>query len=385
MKLRKINALLLALVMVLSLSLSAFAAENSKTDSATGNATMGFTFATDVFNVEFPTVPIADTSVFNFTMDPQNVLATTQNAHYNDVNDYYEYYVYSPSTVYFHNYIDPLDDHNDYYDFYQTHQNYKKVLSDKSDAVTVVNKGGSQVSVAVTATASNFGNVKLVSTDNFDSDDYYKNNTCLYLALIDEGSNSAGVPIDAAKGGKITATIDARPNSYEVTYEQDSDKFYYSLKKDLEQDAFDAYSYSFRLTGACSSEADWTNVKFENSNPSVLVEWTVEKVVPPVSPSTDALTVNLTGSGAHSINLKTAVANWNLGAGTAKATGIDSIDYGDMNDVKAAFVTLDSGTTIKISADGASYINGGGNYVVTLVLNDNSHTRVSLTLRPQAS
>lgn len=347
MKLRKLTALILSLVMMMSLSVTAFAG-TEKEGSLTGDGKVEAIYDSDVFNVVLPTVD-ENTTTFDFVLDPQGVLYDTK-----DTN---QYYFNGKSSLYFTNIVDDV-----YY-----------YMTDTSDELSILNKSSFDVEVSLSAEVKNLDE----DVSLYYESDFVGTNPEIYLALTD-GTNTKAI---TAEGGKLTGKINFRPDSYELTSEQDSGKYYYSygLKEDLDDsDFYDYYEYKFQLTGACNVAADWSELG--GITPQVEVTWSVDKYYSGSSPVATALNVTV----AESIDL--VAAGLNAGSGDKAATGIKEIKFPadtELTSTQKKYVSAGTGLTVNVSSTGVSKITSGDvtNYSFIVVLNDIKNTEVTVTLK----
>lgn len=243
--------------------MSALAAETTEetTSPAIGSADAsgdveGFVDTT-IFKVVLPT---SAEGTFDFKMDPQGLIAATSGEAYTGAT--FE----DDATVFFN--TASSDASGDY--------------KSTSNYIEVLNRGTVAVNVSVEATVTGLDKIAMASSDAaFTSGDAAVPE--LYLAFIASGDCTSG---DAAAnttpilttGSKTSATIEATmpaasADFYEFNYA--SGEYTFDLKADKASgDATIFPDYSFALTGACNSEADWTDAK--NEVPDVQVIWTLE-------------------------------------------------------------------------------------------------------------
>lgn len=277
----KIVALTMASAVMVS-PLTAQAADKEVTDPDTatgtveGSGNVEAIVDTDVFSVVLPTVEDhGDT--FDFILDPQEVIKSTNNAAYEDAtfNDH--------TGVYFNNAAD-------------TYGKDSAVLSAE-------NKSSYDVDITLSATATNLtddekGYTIPLTSDNTFADD---KTTSLYLALV-SGDKTEPLTTD---GATITNEIAALSDAYEIAYDTTDKTYEYQLKSD----ASGFKTCDFNLTGACNKSADWTAAK--DATPKVDVTWTVEKHK--AAPSAPA-------SGTFVKGIDTVVSGISLGEGSVAAT-----------------------------------------------------------------
>lgn len=171
----------------------------------------------NIISVELPVQEEDEGYPFDFILDPQALLYGTNAARYGGGT------VEEGATLLFHN-------RGGAYDFSKT-----------SDRLTVTNHGTGSVRVTVSAQVTGLGEISLLEGPDFRS-----NETCsIYLALTDSAGHVQ--PLAAEK-----ETL--------LSYEMDLD------------------TYSFGLTGACNSNADWEHTSV---HPVVTIYWRVEALEMP--------------------------------------------------------------------------------------------------------
>ncbi len=167
-----------------------------------------------VVSVELP-VESTGESVFDFIIDPQQLITLTNAAAYNGAS-------FEPNaTLYFRN-------ADGWYDY-----------SSRSDYLTFTNLGSTYVNVSLSAQVVCDGTVSLADTKYFG----LGNNDMLYLALVDSNGNE--IPMDKYGYAEINTEV---PNGQ------------YGME------------YSFGLTGAANPYADWTSF---SGDISIRVVWEI--------------------------------------------------------------------------------------------------------------
>ena len=168
------------------------------------------------------TMPVAEENIFDFIMDPQELIGKTDAAAYGGKR--FE----ADATLFFRRSDDEAG--NDY--------------SSSSDALTILNRGDTDVDVVLKASIDPDSIVGITLSD----DPEFSDNTdaSLYLALTD---GETIVPIDSEKGAVIEAEI-------------------YGISEGEEPN-----EYSFRLIGAVNKKGDWSEVT--DVSPEVTVTWKV--------------------------------------------------------------------------------------------------------------
>ena len=134
----------------------AFAEEPSSEGTSSGTGTLEGTVDTDVFAVVLPT---DSESAFDFILDPEGLIAATDEAHYSGKT--FE----EGKALYFSNAA--ADKTTDY--------------SSKSDLLDIINKSSMKVDVSISAALTDNTDIKLAASKTFEND----TDTSIYLALID--------------------------------------------------------------------------------------------------------------------------------------------------------------------------------------------------------
>lgn len=263
----KMAALLMAGAMMVT-PVTVYAADSEVTDPDTAKGTIegsGDVEAIvnkDIFAVVLPTV--ADhASTFDFILDPQEVIKSTNNAAY-------------PGATF--------NDHTGVY-FKKATDAYGK----DSAVLTATNKSSYDVDITLSATASNLADTTKGYTIPLTGDETFAGDktTSLYLALV-SGDKTIALTAD---GAMITNKINALPNAYEIAYDTTASEYKYQLKAD----ATGFKTSSFNLTGACNKKADWSIAK--DATPKVDVTWDVSRhFVAPESDGTINVVIPYTGA-----------------------------------------------------------------------------------------
>lgn len=292
----KMAALLIAgAMMITPVTVQAADTEVTDPDTATGNiqgsGDVEAIVDKDVFAVVLPTV--ADhASTFDFILDPQEVIKSTNNAAY-------------PGATF--------NDHTGVY-FNSATDTYGK----DSAVLTATNKSSYDVDITLSATASDLADATKGYTIPLSSDNTFANDktTSLYLALV---SGSKTEPL-TSKGATITNKIAALPDAYEIAYDDTAKEYKYQLKAS----ATGFETSTFNMTGACNKAADWTIAK--DATPTVDVTWDVSRhYVVPESDTSSPITINYRGTDPTAGTLtftKPDGSTWAPPAATYNATGI---------------------------------------------------------------
>ena len=171
----------------------------------------------DVISITRPVVSEKDDSVFDFILDPQGLVYSTNAARYGGGT------VEEGATLLFHN-------NEEEYDF-----------SGYSDRLTVTNQSSVPVQVTITARITGLEDIKIVEHSDFSED----TDPAVYFAIVDNKGNIQPLSTDGQ------ASI--------------------CLEMDMGYD-----DYSFGLTGACNSNADWQGI---STHPVIEVIWNVEPII----------------------------------------------------------------------------------------------------------
>ena len=200
----------------------------------------------DVVSISIPVTDESETSVFDFILDPQGLLYSTDAARYGGGR------VEEDATLLFYN-------KEGEYDF-----------SKHSDWLTVTNRSTVPVRVTVMAQITDFGDIRLAESDDFGDSTEPE----VYLAIEDDKGNIMSLPEngEASIGLEMSA---APENTYVFRFDEENHTYQYGMNMDPDMVDFD--TYSFRLIGACNSNAEWQEIFV---NPMITVTWYVEPIIP---------------------------------------------------------------------------------------------------------
>lgn len=250
--LKKFLALALAATMVVGNGTVAWAADEG-TDTGTGE--LEGTVSTDVWQV---VVPTDAGTAFDFTLDPEGLIAKTNEERYGGGDKYQD-----DATVFFAN----------------TAEDASVTYSDTSDVITIVNKGTQLAKITLEAemSALDVGGNQSDDITMATSSTFADTTVSLYLAFVDADGSETAITGDNTSPTEKTAVIGAAPEgAYEYKYDSQNTKYAYDLVDDLTGIEFE--EYSFRLTGACNSAADWSALSA--AAPVVTVTWNVAAYTP---------------------------------------------------------------------------------------------------------
>ncbi len=201
-------------------------------------------YGRNVVSMALPAISEESGSPFDFIIDPQGLIYETDAAKYGGGK------VEEGATVLFRN-------HGGDYDF-----------SSQSDMLSVRNQSNVPVTVKITASVSDLGEVNVVSSPDFDGD------ACsIYLAIVDDEGNVQPVSED----GEVSVTVEmmrAPDDAYYFRYDEETGEYTYDYSSDPDSLAFD--TYSFGLVGYCNPEGRWEDISV---HPSVTVTWNFEPIM----------------------------------------------------------------------------------------------------------
>lgn len=255
---KKVMAAAMAATMLMGNTIPVFADDVAE-GSGTGTGEVEGVITTDIFQVKVPTDA---GTVFNFKMDPQQLIKKTNEGKYGDGSTA----LYADdATIFFKNANTDDDGTDDTY-------------SATSDQITAINKSTMKVDISVSATITDATGITL-TTDNTFADD---TSASMYMALVgNDGTADTTVAIDD-DGAELTSTIDATADVYSAkwvaeatdpdTSETIPAHYEYVLDSSITDDDFE--SYTFKLTGACNTAGDWSALA--EAAPKVNVVWSVQ-------------------------------------------------------------------------------------------------------------
>lgn len=200
----------------------------------------------DIISVDLPTVKEDEDSPFDFIIDPHNLLFETDAAVFGGG------VVEEGANLLFHNRTEGEFDFSKY-----------------SDSLGVTNRSTVPVMVTISAKITDADDLQIVQDKDFTKDDL----PYVYLALVDDKGNEQPI----SKDGEVSINVKmekAPKNAYVYTFDPETGKYEYGLPASSEDIDFD--TYSFGLTGECSSNADWSNVAV---HPKITVTWDVEPIL----------------------------------------------------------------------------------------------------------
>lgn len=239
-RLKKYTAFIIAAALICGLPVPV-SAEDASRERGPDISQLTADVETDLYQVVMPT----DTDgIFDFILDPQGLINETDGA-------LHEGKSFEKNCTVF---------------FKRSDGGAKEDYSCKSDPVTITNKSTMpvEVSLEVKVKPSSLEGIKMTEDSKFKKD----KSASLYLAVID-GKKEMPVGKD---GVTLHKTIGAAPDgAYGYEYNSDTKKYEYGLKKNIEENIFD--KYSFQLIGAANKKGDWA--AFTKAVPKILVTWKV--------------------------------------------------------------------------------------------------------------
>lgn len=355
---KKALAGMLATTMVLGTSMMVLAQTGTGTGSGGGTGTGSFEghVDKDVVAVTLPTDN--NTTTFSYKMDPEGLIAATNNAKY--TTDTFE----PGANVYFKSTVGTY------------------TWAKDSDRLKVINKGTVDVDVTITAKTDSNANLTMSTTKTFESTD---TDAKLYLGL--QVANQTEAAIDTTDtAGKVSVGLKGNSDNYEITA-VDGGGYAYTAKTGVPDTAWN--SFEFGLTGACNPHGDYSATGLDGSN--VTVTWAY--AVRADDSTADLLDANAVADAAPSIatteytvtsgtSLPVTV---NFGGGDKAATSITKIRNLNSNgDVGTTKYTL-NGTTLTFDetfiTSNMQHINSANGFKLSVIFNDTAKTAVTITLR----
>lgn len=275
----------------------------------------GYVEKTSVFTVDVPT---AAANQFDFFVDPNQLLSTTNYARISGAtaNDF------ETDTSLF---------------FTRTPGSNVKKYGKDSEAITLTNKSSYAVNVEVLASVSGADGIKIGTIDNNTTE------PTIQLAIV-SGSESEPIGLN---GGKLEGTIEGEDNNFEIKWNSSEQKYEYGLIANPVEANWK--KYSFNLTGACGGT--WTAEQAEIA-PVVTLKWKVTD--PKAIPATSSVpaTVTLPASGAIEVPVT-------IGTNGDELTKLETSEFaGDMLASGGGYGATYADGKITIGADMAAYLMG---------------------------
>lgn len=364
MKSKKAIALSLCAAMIIGSSMTAFAADQSGQDEGTGE--VQYMATSDVFSVVLPTD--AGTT-FDYLLDPDGLIAKTGGARYTGkaFDD--------GKTVYFL--------HGSKVDgtVGGTAGTANCDYTDTSDAITVTNKSTEAVDLTVTAKIAAADGVKMAAAAGMSNE-----GENLYMALVgNDGTNDTVKPLTAdTEGVKLTATIGADANAYEVKWipaaGDKPGRYEKQLTTAAQATDYTGFkSYTFKLTGACKAN-DAALTALKENPPKIDLTWSVKDF-------TQKDTAPSIATKSYTVAANTPVEiTVDLGAGTKKATAVTSVAWkegGNMELLDVDNMVSYSNGKVTISGATVDFLLGDASRLpatMAITFDDSDNTVVDVTL-----
>lgn len=355
---KKALAGMLATTMVLGTSMVVLAQTGAATGSGSGTGTGSFEGHVDkeVVAVTLPTD--SNTTTFAYKMDPEGLIAATNNAKYS--TDTFE----PGANVYFKS----------------TAGTY--TWAKDSDKLKVINRGTVDIDVTITAKTAANNDVAMSTDKTFqDTDKAAK----LYLGL--QVANQPEVAIDTTDtAGKVTVGLKGNGDNYEIT-SVDGGGYGYTAKTGVPDTAWN--SFEFGLTGTCNPNGDYSAENLNGSNVTVTWSYAVRDSENSSAPLLDAnavadaapsiATTNYTATSGSPVAV---TLNW--GAGDKVATNVSNIRVLNNNTTMSSARYSISGNTLTLDStfitNNMSLINSANGLRLSVVFNDTDATAVTITL-----
>lgn len=350
---KKTLAVTLAATMTLGMSMTVFAQTGDATGSGSGTGTGSFEghVDKDVVAVTLPTD--SNTTTFAYKMDPEGLIASTNNAKYSGAT--FE----SGANVYF--------------------QSETNTWTKDSAKLKVINKGTVDVDVTVAAKTDANDKVAMSTDKTFQSDDTAAK---LYLGL--KVANQAEVAVDTTDtAGKVTVGLKGNEDNYEITA-VDGGGYGYTAKSGVPDTAWN--SFEFGLTGACNPNGDYSASGLTGSNVTVTWSYAVRatdstatlldaNAVADAAPSIATTSYTLTADTAVDIPVS-------LGGGNLKATTVSKVTDASGNAVeKGAQWTYSEGKVTFTASRVNALLGAKVDKVYTIHFDDTAKTKINVTLK----
>lgn len=345
---KKALAGMLATTMVLGMSMSAFAADET-TGNVTGSGDFEGHVSKEVVAVTLPTD--VDASTFAYKMDPEGLIPATDNVKYADAT--FE----EGANVYF--------------------QSATNTYTKDSAKLKVVNRGTADVDVTVKAEVADNANIAMADSETFSGTDAE-----LYLGLKVADKDAVAVKTSTDGGVEKVVGLKGKSDNFEITY--DGTQYGYTPKAGVPETAWN--SFEFGLTGACNPDGDYSADALTAS--AVTVTWSYAKRAD--DSTADMLDENAVADAAPSIATKTYSVTTDtafnvpvsLGAGSLAAEGVSSAVLKGASSLEL----LDGSGTFATYADGkltltaalATFIVNNPDVTLEVIFNDDAMTKVIL-------
>ncbi len=324
--LRKAIASMLAVTMVLGSSIMSFAGGDTPAAGVSNNTSLtasgNFEGHVDksVVNVTLPTVS-ADN--YNFIIDPEDLIAQTDGARYEDAQFVSENStgVYFPTSV---------SDNGD------------TIYTNESVSGNVTNKSSVSVNVTMAIELTDLNDSITMVSKNGVSEGTDAN---LWLAVTD-GTNEEEV---AETSAELTAMVPGTDGNYMVSWNAAKSEYQYVIDPDAEGEWETVNLY---LTGACNKNGDWSADALKDAS-TVEVTWSYEEVGAGATGTASVLKYN----GASYLALK-GVAGADFEQ-NATSVIVNDVDFSEKAAMIGKYVTVNASELIKagISVASGSVLN----------------------------
>lgn len=327
----------------------------------------------NIFNVVVPTT-VSEGSIFDYILDPQGLIEASGGAKYisganldgvkvsiNETNGF------TASSLYFVNSANDAADPT------------KKKLTNTSDPYIIKNKSTMAVDISVNATLTG-GSGITVSTDKTFNGSKDKN-TSMYMEILFGSANTGKTISGANPAGTYMAkhTFESAKKFYVKSVSTDGTAKYEIPSANEAANASQYPSYSFKLTGACNTDADWSNVTSPTAPQVDVVYYLTEHKDVPAAPSIATTTYTIQQNQPVNVNV-------DLGGGDLAASGIAEITYLNSSNVQTTLTTdkysfADGTLTFTSTYINALYGSLSAPRVYTITFNDDAATQVEVTLQ----
>lgn len=340
---KKLIACVLAATLVLGSTTVFFGAETEKETSKQvdlgGSGDWEGTVDKEVFKVNVPTQSVTSASAFDFILDPEGLIKTTTGAaHTTASGEAIDFVTYG--SMYFR-----VSD---------------TAYDVKSQVLTAENKSSVNVNItlqaSVTVPTSN-SSVTFVTDDAWTVSD---KGLEIYLAVTEVSGDALGTEVAIADKAEnvysatVTSSLVAF-DAYEVVYATDDQEYQYVINEDTAK-TVSADTYSFCLTGACNTNADWSGY-VKDADPTIAIVWKVEMEGVESTESEDDV--------ADVPAAVTSINNGSLTATYSKSSGI-TIPYTLASGTEIDTIKVGSTTADKtIATLGGTLTTDNGNIVIT--------------------
>jgi hypothetical protein len=343
---------------------------SSTNGTLSGKARMEGVVNTDVFHVIVPTTP-TNASQMNFIMDPQELIKATGGERYLKTNT-------ANSTGVSVNAKTDIEDGTVY--FVNSENATKTVkLSQKSETLEIINKSSKEVDVSLNAQVKALGSVNVTDDKTFEG----SVSADLYMAVVEKDGTETSISDSSAEIKQCTLEDAAKFYKKEyVSGNEGGPNSVYEYRIPSANETANRSQYprfSFQLTGACNTKADWSKVPVTTA-PEVEITYNISKVADAAPALTGSNTITVTADRGARVDLS-------YGKGSLAATGsskISKIVYDNNGEEKAipADKYLEKTDAVTFTADHVNALINGNLLprTYTIVFNNPAKTEVQVTL-----